>query len=118
MKQGHEAQYDSFSSPQKPNFGDSPQAAQFLEEAIRSLEAIGGLMEKVQRIASQGGASDVAMLEQLKQAASPGPEQKMLDAVLELAAMLRNDDFAAGAAATERTQQAAGKSAGRFRDLI
>ncbi|MBK4733255.1 hypothetical protein [Noviherbaspirillum pedocola] len=118
MKQSDEAQGDSFSSPQNLNFGDSPQAAQFLEEAIRSLEAIGGLMEKVQRIASQSGANDAAMLEQLKQAASPGPEQKILDAVLELAAMLRSEDIAAGTAVTEIPQQGAGKSAGRFRDLI
>lgn len=117
MKQHDEAAGGSPSSGGQDR-GDAPFDFGILEEAVRSLEAIGGLMEKMGQIVSRGSASDAAMLEELKKTASPGSEQKILEAVLELAEVLRTGEIPAGATAGDTQAENHVKSAGRFRDLI
>jgi hypothetical protein len=118
MNSKDEAASGPSSSFQGPNAGSVPFDAALLEEAVQSLEAISGLMEKMQQIVSQGGTSDAAMLEKLKKAASPGAELKILNAMLELAAMLKTGDIPAGAAPGESRTNSSSNGSGRFRNLI
>jgi hypothetical protein len=93
-----------------------PFPAAFLEHATEALEAIGSLMEKIQRVGGQGGLDDAQMLTELRKLAGNDAERNILDTVLEMAALLKGEAPPAppSGAAPDQPPSMGG---GRFRDL-
>lgn len=106
---------------QRTRRSDSEQFDATFQEALRTLEAVCGLIGKIQDIASASGtsASDAAMLAELKARAASETETQVLEAVLQLAGIANQAGapLPAGVQETERKQELK-PVGGRFRKLV